>query len=107
MPLYEYLCEGCGERFELIQRFSDQPLTTHDACGGTVHRLLSAPALQFKGSGWYVNDYAKSSKPEGDGTSKKTESTPATNSASESSKTASTPASSPDKKTSSSDTKNE
>lgn len=107
MPLYEYQCEGCGKRFELIQRFSDQPLTTHDVCGGTVHRLLSAPALQFKGSGWYVNDYAKSSKPEGDGASKKTESTPATNSSSESSKPASTPASSSDKKTGSSDTKNE
>ena len=107
MPLYEYQCEGCGKRFELIQRFSDQPLTTHEACGGTVHRLLSAPALQFKGSGWYVNDYAKSSKPEADGASKKTESTPAANSSSESSKTASTPASSSDKKSGSSDTKNE
>jgi putative FmdB family regulatory protein len=109
MPLYEYQCEGCGKRFEIIQRFSDQPLTTHEACGGTVYRLLSAPALQFKGSGWYVNDYAKSSKPEskpeGDGGSKKTESTPATNSSSESSKTASTPTSSPDKKTGSSHTK--
>jgi putative FmdB family regulatory protein len=60
MPLYEYKCENCGEVFELIQKFSDTPLTTHEKCGGTVHRLLSAPALQFKGSGWYVNDYAKS-----------------------------------------------
>ena len=60
MPLYEYKCENCGEVFEIIQKFSDTPLTTHEKCGGTVHRLLSAPALQFKGSGWYVNDYAKS-----------------------------------------------
>jgi putative FmdB family regulatory protein len=105
MPLYEYQCEGCGKRFEIIQRFSDPPLTTHEACGGAVYRLLSASALQFKGSGWYVNDYAKSSKPEGDAGSKKTESTPATNSSSESSKTASTPTTSPDKKTGSSETK--
>jgi len=59
MPLYEYKCENCGEVFELMQKFSDQPLTTHEKCGGPVHRMLSAPALQFKGSGWYVNDYAK------------------------------------------------
>ncbi len=59
MPIYEYKCEGCGETFELIQKFSDEPLTTHEKCGGPVHRLLSAPALQFKGSGWYITDYAK------------------------------------------------
>jgi putative FmdB family regulatory protein len=59
MPLYEYECENCGDLFEVIQKFSDQPLTVHDKCGGKVHRILSAPALQFKGSGWYVNDYAK------------------------------------------------
>lgn len=61
MPLYEYQCEGCGEVFELIQKFSDAPITVHEKCGGRVHRLLSAPALQFKGSGWYVTDYAKKS----------------------------------------------
>jgi putative FmdB family regulatory protein len=60
MPLYEYECENCGERFELLEKFSDEPLRTHAKCGGPVHRLLSAPALQFKGSGWYVTDYAKS-----------------------------------------------
>ncbi|HEX4231605.1 MAG TPA: FmdB family zinc ribbon protein [Bryobacteraceae bacterium] len=59
MPLYEYKCEKCGEVFETMQKFSDTPLTTHEKCGGTLHRILSAPALQFKGSGWYVNDYAK------------------------------------------------
>jgi putative FmdB family regulatory protein len=60
LPIYEYKCEGCGETFELIQKFSDEPLTVHEKCGGAVHRLLSAPALQFKGTGWYVTDYAKS-----------------------------------------------
>ena len=63
MPLYEYQCDNCGEHFEVIQKFSDEPIATHPKCGGKVHRLLSAPALQFKGSGWYVNDYAKSSPP--------------------------------------------
>lgn len=61
MPLYEYRCDKCNETFEVIQKFSDEPLTVHEKCGGAVHRLLSAPALQFKGSGWYVNDYAKGS----------------------------------------------
>jgi putative FmdB family regulatory protein len=107
MPLYEYRCEGCGKQFEVIQKFSDQPLTTHDGCGGPVHRMLSAPALQFKGSGWYVNDYAKTSKPESDGASKKAESTPAANSSPESSKTTSTDTTSSDKKTTPSATKNE
>ena len=59
MPLYEYECEHCGERFEALEKFSDPPLRTHAQCGGVVHRLLSAPALQFKGSGWYITDYAK------------------------------------------------
>lgn len=60
MPLYEYKCESCGEQFEVIQKFSDEPLTTHQNCGGAVERLLSAPALQFKGTGWYITDYARS-----------------------------------------------
>jgi putative FmdB family regulatory protein len=59
MPLYEYQCEGCGEVFELMQKFSDEPVTVHDKCGGRVHRLISAPSLQFKGSGWYVTDYGR------------------------------------------------
>lgn len=61
MPLYEYKCEKCGNQFEVIQKFADQPLTVHEDCGGGVHRLLSAPALQFKGSGFYITDYAKGS----------------------------------------------
>ncbi|MFN0167975.1 MAG: FmdB family zinc ribbon protein [Bryobacteraceae bacterium] len=60
MPMYEYKCSGCGDVFEIIQKFADEPLTSHDKCGGRVERLLSAPALQFKGTGWYVTDYAKS-----------------------------------------------
>ena len=80
MPLYEYQCENCGEVFELMQKFSDEPLTVHEKCGGKVQRLLSAPALQFKGSGWYVTDYAGSGKPadNGSGKAEKTDSsTPA------------------------------
>jgi putative FmdB family regulatory protein len=105
MPLYEYQCEECGERFETMQKFSDQPLTRHDKCGGTVHRLISAPALQFKGSGWYVNDYARTSKPESDGAPKKPETAPAASSSTESSTKASKPTNSTDKKVTSSDTK--
>jgi putative FmdB family regulatory protein len=59
MPRYEYKCEGCGEIFELQQKFADEPLTIHDKCGARVERIISAPALMFKGSGFYVNDYAK------------------------------------------------
>ena len=59
MPLYEYKCDRCGKTFEIIQKFSDDPLTVHEDCGGHVERLLSPPALQFKGSGWYITDYAK------------------------------------------------
>jgi putative FmdB family regulatory protein len=59
MPLYEYKCAKCGDVFELIQKFSDEPLHEHPGCGGAVEKLVSAAALQFKGSGWYVNDYGK------------------------------------------------
>jgi putative FmdB family regulatory protein len=75
MPLYEYKCEKCGDLFEVRQKFADEPLRIHEKCGGLVNRLLSAPALQFKGSGWYVNDYAKASKTDGDAGSEKKEST--------------------------------
>ena len=59
MPLYEYKCDHCGDVFEVIQKFSDAPIEQHEGCGGRVERLLSAPALQFKGTGWYVTDYAR------------------------------------------------
>ena len=61
MPLYEYKCEKCGEVFEVRQKFSDEPVTVHEKCGGAVERLISAPTFQFKGTGWYVTDYAKGS----------------------------------------------
>ena len=60
MPLYEYQCEACGKRFEVIHKFSDPPVETCKVCGkGPVQRLMSSPAIQFKGSGWYITDYAK------------------------------------------------
>jgi len=107
MALYEYQCEKCGESFEVIQKFSDEPLTTHEKCGGKVQRLISTSALQFKGSGWYVTDYAKSSKPESDGSPKKSDAAPAGTASPESARPASSSASPPEKKTASSDTKKE
>lgn len=81
MPLYEYRCRKCGVHLEKIQKFSDPPLKTCQRCGGQLERLLSPPSIQFKGSGWYVTDYARKSataesgksepaeKPEGPSTS--------------------------------------
>ncbi len=57
MPLYEYECQSCGEHVERIQRVADAPLSECPKCGGPLRRLLGVPALQFKGSGWYVTDY--------------------------------------------------
>jgi len=74
MPLYEYQCSKCGRVFEVIQKFSDAPLTTHEDCGGKVDKLLSAPAFHLKGSGWYVTDYAKSGSGGESKSSSKTES---------------------------------
>ena len=71
MPLYEYECDACGKRFERIQKFSDPPPEACPACGGAVRKLLSSPAIQFKGTGWYITDYAKKS---GTGTDTKPES---------------------------------
>ena len=61
MPLYEYLCKKCGHRFERIQLFSAAMVKKCPECGGKVEQMISAPAVQFKGSGWYVTDYAKKS----------------------------------------------
>ena len=61
MPLYEYRCENCKETFEVRQKFADEPLTAHEKCGGKETRLLSAPGLHFKGSGFYITDYKNSS----------------------------------------------
>jgi putative FmdB family regulatory protein len=68
MPLYEYECESCGVRFEVIQKFTDNPVGGCKQCGGIVRRLLSAPAIQFKGTGWYITDYARKGKSDGDAT---------------------------------------
>jgi len=59
MPLYEYLCKKCGHRFEEIRKFSDKQPKKCPECGGVLEQVISAPAVQFKGSGWYVTDYAK------------------------------------------------
>ena len=60
MPLYEYECDACGKRFEMIQKFSDPAPDACRVCGnGPVRRLMSPPAFQFKGSGWYITDYAR------------------------------------------------
>lgn len=61
MPLYEYQCDACGGRIERIRKFSDPPLEDPcPTCGGHLTKQISSPAIQFKGAGWYVNDYAKS-----------------------------------------------
>ncbi|MBN2244997.1 MAG: zinc ribbon domain-containing protein [Candidatus Aminicenantes bacterium] len=62
MPLYEYKCKKCGEVFEVFQKISDPPLTKCIKCGGPVVKVISSPAIQFKGSGWYITDYAHSNK---------------------------------------------
>ena len=108
MPLYEYKCHSCGEKFEVIQKFSDAPLETHEKCGGPVERLISPSALQFKGSGWYVNDYGSGngkSQPSKDSTKDskkeaKSDSSSSTESASktETKTSSTTPASTSDKK---------
>ena len=67
MPLYEYRCSKCEKKIEVIRKFSDPPLTEHEGCGGALEQLLSAPAFQLKGTGWYVTDYAKAgAKPASD-----------------------------------------
>jgi len=59
MPIYEYECSKCGKRIEVIQKMSDKPLKKHEDCGGTLSKLISAAGFQFKGTGWYVTDYAR------------------------------------------------
>ena len=86
MPLYEYLCKKCGHRFEKIQKFSDKMVKKCPECGGQVEQVISAPAVQFKGSGWYVTDYAKKSSSPGSsgdsGSRDKTEDKPKSDSSS-------------------------
>jgi len=61
MPIYEYACKKCGKTIEVIQKFSDRALRKHESCGGALTKLISASGFQFKGTGWYVTDYAKKS----------------------------------------------
>jgi putative FmdB family regulatory protein len=83
MPLYEYRCEACGHQFEVIQKFSDEPIAVCPKCGsGPVAKLLSSPAFQFKGTGWYITDYARKGATEG----KEAKGTPATESKDDSKK---------------------
>jgi putative FmdB family regulatory protein len=84
MPLYEYKCRSCGKTFEVIQRFSDEPLTTHPECGGIVDKLLSAPAFHLKGTGWYATDYPKGAAPKTESKSESKSEPAATESKSES-----------------------
>lgn len=76
MPLYEYVCKKCRHKFEKIQKFSDRKVKKCPECGGPVEQTLHAPAVQFKGSGWYVTDYAKKSQTK-DGSSGAKEEAPA------------------------------
>ena len=62
MPIYEYSCKKCGNTIEVIQKFSDPVLRKHKGCGGTLTKLISAAGFQFKGTGWYVTDYARKGK---------------------------------------------
>ena len=91
MPLYEYQCLSCGKRTELLQRMDDAPLAACPQCGGEVKKLFSAPAVQFKGSGWYVTDYA-GKKGGGGSSSSKSESKSEDSGSSEKSEKADKPA---------------
>lgn len=73
MPIYEYVCKKCGHKFEKIQKFSDAKIKKCPECGGAVEQTLHAPAVQFKGSGWYVTDYAKRSESKDSGSKPKEE----------------------------------
>src|SRR5262245_35091304 len=64
MPIYEYSCAKCGKTIEVIQKMSDKPLKSHEGCGGKLTKLISAAGFQFKGTGWYVTDYARKSQGE-------------------------------------------
>ena len=100
MPLYEYECDACGRRFEVILKSADTTVETCTQCGkGPVHRQLSSPAIQFKGTGWYVTDYAQKGKSDSssinpsakDTDAAKSDSTPTTDSSSTPKTDSSTP----------------
>ena len=85
MPTYEYACRGCGRSLEVVQSFSDAPLTTCESCGGELRKVFSAAGLIFKGSGWHIKDYAGSGKGGGSSSSSSTSSSSTSSSASTSS----------------------
>ncbi|MCS7312563.1 MAG: zinc ribbon domain-containing protein [Acidobacteria bacterium] len=76
MPLYVYRCDSCGHEVERLQRFSDPPLTTCGRCGGPLEKVLFPPGLQFKGTGWYVTDYARRGASESGPSKSETDETP-------------------------------
>jgi putative FmdB family regulatory protein len=76
MPLYEYVCLACGKKTEVIQRLNEKPLRICPHCAGRLKKAASAPAIQFKGSGWYVTDYARGKKEEKPASSERTEAEP-------------------------------
>jgi putative FmdB family regulatory protein len=97
MPLYEYECDACHQRFERIQKFSDPPPDVCAKCGkGPVRRLVSSPAIQFKGSGWYVTDYARKTSTDSGKTNSESSSSGSSSSSTDSS---SAPAEKADKST--------
>ena len=87
MPIYEYRCEDCGRQFEVIQKFSDEPLTTCASCRGKLSKLISQASFQLKGSGWYVSDYARKSESKPDVKKDESASKPSTETSSSSPKT--------------------
>ena len=101
MPLYEYECEACGKRFEKIMKFSDPPLEVCQHCGkGPIKKLFSSPAIQFKGSGFYITDYKKSGGGGDSGKSSSGGSSDSSSSESKSSESKSTDSKSSDSKSS-------
>jgi putative FmdB family regulatory protein len=88
MPIYEYNCKKCGQTIEVIQKFSDPVLKKHSGCGGALTKLISASGFQFKGTGWYVTDYARKGKHNSDSSSDKTTSSSKSDSGSKDSSTA-------------------
>ena len=91
MPTYDYRCKACGQELEVFQSFSDDPLTTCEACGGELRKLFGAPGIAFKGSGFYKTDSRGSSKrsaPAASSTSEKTASASSSDSSSNGSGTA-------------------
>ena len=95
MPIYEYACQSCQARIEIKQKFSDDPLTICEKCGGSLSKLISAPAIMFKGSGWYVTDYSDKMKPSAGESSSNGSPSTTSDSSSSSDKTSKEPSSAP------------